>query len=128
MIVQHKSLKRSERIIKSLIDKLNKNINGLDGVFETFMNQGEQGYVLKMLYTFDSDSDICIWVNESLKNNMIEVIVGNHKQCDINNYWDSNPKLLNKKYKVVSKIQKDVVSDLFDLIKQHYSMDITFKI
>ena len=128
MIKQHKSLQRSERIIKSLIDRLNKQLNGIDGIYEVFMNNGHQGYVLKILHTFDADSDICIWAYESLKDNMIETIIGKRTQCNEFNSWDSTEKLTNKRYKVTKEIQSKVVDDLFDYIKQHYAMDISLKI
>ena len=62
MIVKHKCLNYSERVIKSVIDKCNKEFKGVDGILEVFNNSREQGFVLKIYDSFDPTYDTCIWV------------------------------------------------------------------
>lgn len=64
MIVKHKCLNYSERVIKSVIDKCNKKFKGVEGILEVFNNSREQGFVLKIYDSFDPTYDTCIFVFE----------------------------------------------------------------
>ena len=128
MIRQHKSFKRSEGIVKSLVDRLNKDKFGIDGVYEVFKNEnGDQGYMIKIFRTFSND-DLCIWTFESLIENQIYTIFGDKSLCDDFNNWISDDKLIVNKYPIKKDIKRDVVSDLENGILNHYEIERNFKI
>lgn len=91
MIVWNEKVKKSEDVIKSVINELYKVQINIDGVAENFNNGKEQGSVLKLYDKYNPLIDLCLWVylpsNRSM-NNHIEVIVGKHINCNELNMWD----------------------------------------
>ena len=91
MIVWNEKVKKSEDVIKSVINELYKVQINIDGVAENFNNGKEQGSVLKLYDKYNPLIDLCLWVylpsNRSM-NNHIEVFVGKHINCNELNMWD----------------------------------------
>ena len=128
MIRQHKSLKRSERIVKSLVDKLNKDLIGIDGVYEIFIDEkNNQGYMVKFFKNFN-DQDLCVWIYESLTHGHIETVVGNASSRDSYNNWINKGDLEVKRYPIIKNIQRNIVSDLENTILNNYELQRNFKL
>ena len=92
MIIFHKTLEKSEKIFKAVINELNKQGINLDGVIESFNNK-EQGFVLKIYDTYNPDIDICIWAylpKEREYTNQMKVIIGRQSNCNNLNLWESD--------------------------------------
>ncbi len=92
MIIFHKTLEKSEKIFKAVINELNKQGINLDGVIESFNNK-EQGFVLKIYDTYNPDIDICIWAylpKEREYTNQMKVIVGRQSNCNDLNLWEGD--------------------------------------
>lgn len=118
MIVKHKSIVRSQKIINSIVDLANKKQN-LDGVIEYFNDKDKQGFVLKLYNTFDDEVDKCIWVYEDLLQNKIIVINGTHSNCTEYNNFDNNAMVFGK-YDIDSSVIQTVSNDVINYIYKEY--------
>lgn len=126
MIVKHKCLNYSERVLKSVIDKCNKNFKGLDGILEVFNNTREQGFVLKIYDSYDPTYDTCIWVFEIPLQDQLNVIFGNRKDCTIDNQW--NEEMFKSRITFDSLQTKNIINMIYDYIKEKYYKDIDYDI
>ena len=95
MIVWNQKIRKSEDVIKAVIDGLYKENINTDGVVDVFCDGAskEQGCVLKIFDKFNPNLDICFWVympNERKTNNEINVICGRHINCTDSNMWDGD--------------------------------------
>lgn len=118
MIVKHKCLNYSERVIKSVIDKCNKEFKGVDGILEVFNNSREQGFVLKIYDSFDPTYDTCIWVFELPLQEKLNVIFGNRLDCTVDNKW--NKEMFDGRITFDAVQAKEVINTIFDYIKDKY--------
>lgn len=118
MIVKHKCLNYSERVIKSVIDKCNKEFKGVDGILEVFNNSREQGFVLKIYDSFDPTYDTCIWVFELPLQEKLNVIFGNRLDCTVDNKW--NKEMFDGRITFDTVQAKKVINTIFDYIKDKY--------
>lgn len=123
MIVRHKSLNYSERVIKSVIDKINKEFKGLDGILEVFNNSREQGFILKIYDSYDPNYDTCIWVFEIPLQDQINVIFGSRMKCTDDNKWDKE--MFESRIIFKSLQTSEVIDYIFDNIKSKYEKDIS---
>lgn len=126
MIVKHKCLNYSERVIKSVIDKCNKEFKGLDGILEVFNNTREQGFVLKIYDSYDPTYDTCIWVFEIPLQDQLNVIFGNRGECTLDNKW--NNEMFKSRIVFDSLQTKDVIDTIFDYIKEKYDKEKDFEV
>lgn len=91
MIVWNEKIKKSEDVIKAVINELYKVQINIDGVVENFNNGKEQGSVLKLYDKYNPTMDMCLWVylpSDRPVNNHMEVIVGKHINCNEMNMWE----------------------------------------
>lgn len=126
MIIKHKSLNYSDRIFKSVIDYANKEFKGLDGIVEVFINEREQGYVLKIYDSYDPEFDTCIWLFEMPEQEDINIIIGSRKDCLKNNAWSKE--MFDKRIKYKSTEYKEVIDFIFKYLKNNYEKEINVKI
>lgn len=126
MIIKHKSLNLSDRIFKSIIDRANKEFKGLDGIVEVFVNEREQGYVLKIYDSFDPEFDTCLWLFEMPLQDELNVIFGSRKDCMKNNAWIQE--LFNKRVKFKNTEYKKVEDYIFDYLKNTYDKELNNEI
>lgn len=91
MIVWNEKVKKSEDVIKAVINELYKEHINTDGVVEIFNDGKEQGCVLKLFDKYNPNLDMCLWIympsNRNI-NNHIELIIGKHSNCNKLNMWD----------------------------------------
>lgn len=123
MILLHKSIKRSEDYVRSLKKLFEINCKTIDGVIETFNNGREQGFVIKIYNSYNRDSDLCIWLFESLDEKNIQIAYGTHSNIDKQNNWIEKKKNNFKEYPIITDIKVRIIADLFDNIKKYYSLD-----
>lgn len=93
MIVWNERIKKSEDVIKAVVNTLFKEQLNIDGVVEIFNNGKEQGVVLKVFDKYNPNLDICIWSylpSDRKTNNEMEVIIGKHINCNKLNMWDGD--------------------------------------
>ncbi len=126
MIVKHKCLNYSERVLKSVIDKCNKEFKGLDGILEVFNNTREQGFVLKIYNSYDPTYDTCIWVFEIPLQDQLNVIFGNRRDCTLDNQW--NEEMFKSRITFDSLQTKNIINMIYDYIKEKYYKDIDYDI
>jgi len=93
IIVWNEKIRKSEDIIKGIIDELYKlNIN-TDGVVEIFNDGKEQGCLLKIYDKYNPNLDLCFWLympEDRSINNEIKVIIGKHINCNELNMWNNS--------------------------------------
>lgn len=75
----------SETFFKNLENKLGK--NKLDGYYETFNNNREQGYVLSI---HKDSGDFIIWACESRNSDDIMIVIGNEKNINSVSMFDDD--------------------------------------
>lgn len=124
MILFHKSLKRSEALIKSLQSYFITNYKSVDGIIETFNNTNEQGYILKIYKSYNAGSDLVIWFYESLTDKNIQVGYSNMKNVDDNNNWIDKEKINFKSYPIKKDIKPIIVNETISNIIKYYNLDI----
>ena len=128
MIMKHKSIDFSSRIVNGIYDKSNKNFKGLDGIIEVFNNNRDQGYVLKIYDSYDPNYDTCIWIYDVPYDDKIAVIYGNRSDCGEFNSWNKEMFESRKEYTlsenggILSTISM-VTDDIFDYLKEKYDKD-----
>lgn len=83
---KYKSLKVSEEFFEKLEEKL-ETYSFQNIFYETFNNDKEQGYVLKI---FDDDSDLFIWACSEPMEEDIMILLGDKLNCDIYNMYNEN--------------------------------------
>lgn len=126
MIIKHKSLNLSDRIFKSIIDRANKEFKGLDGIVEVFINEREQGYILKIYDSFDPEYDTCLWLFEMPLQEELNIIIGSRKDCLDNNAWTKEA--FNKRVKFKATSYKEVEDYIFDYLKNTYDKELNNEI
>jgi len=122
MIVKHKCLNYSERVIKSVIDKANKEFKGMDGILEVFNNKREQGFVLKIYDSYDPDYDTCVWVFEIPLQEQLNVIFGKRIDATIDNKWTDE--MFKSRITFDSLQVKEVIDLIFNHLKEKYDKEI----
>lgn len=123
MIILHKSLKRSEELVRSIRRKFECDCKAISGVMECFNNKDYQGYILKIMHSFNKDNDLVIWFYESLKDKNIQVAYSTVSNVDEFNNWIDKEQLNVKVYPIVKEIKRDIVSDVFNNIINYYGLD-----
>lgn len=91
MIVWNEKVKKSEDVIRAVINQLYKENINTDGVVEIFNNGKEQGCLLKIFDKYNPNLDLCFWIympEDRKINNEINVIIGKHINCNKLNMWD----------------------------------------
>ena len=128
MIMKHKSIDLSSRVINGIYDKANKNFKGLDGIIEVFNNSRDQGYILKIYDSYDPQYDTCIWVYDVPYDEKLVVIFGNRLDCNSNNSWNKEMFESRKEYAlsenggIIATVTL-VTDELFDYLKEKYDKD-----
>lgn len=92
MIVWNEKIKKSEDVIKAVINQLLKDQINTDGVVEIFNNGKEQGCVLKLFDKYNPKIDLCIWAylpSSRKVNNHMEVVIGKHINCNKLDMWET---------------------------------------
>lgn len=108
MILLHKSLKRSEDLIKSIRYNIDNNCNTLSGIIECFKNQKIQVYILKIFHSFNRDNDLAIWLYESIGDKYIGVAYSTLSNVDKYNNWINQEKVNIKRYLIVTEIKRNI--------------------
>ena len=128
IIVWNEKIRKSEDIIKGIIDELYKlNIN-TDGVVEIFNDGKEQGCLLKIYDKYNPNLDLCFWLympEDRSINNEIKVIIGKHINCNELNMWNNSEletvtfsearEMHNKTRDFISHYIKDCMSKTHDI-------------
>lgn len=122
MILMHKSLKRSDDIMRSLRRFCEVNFKTLDGVLEVFNNRIGQGYLIKIFQSYNRNNDLVVWMFESLKDKNIKIAFSNHSNIDEHNNWIDKNKVNFKEYPVVKDIKKTIINDIYDIVKDYYGL------
>lgn len=128
MIIKHKSIDLSSRIVNGIYDKSNKEFKGLDGIIEVFNNTRDQGYILKIYDSYDPMYDTCIWIYDIPFEEKIAVIYGNRLDCNLDNSWNKEMFDSKKEY-ILSEnggtiaTVSFVVDEIFSYLKDKYAMD-----
>lgn len=123
MILMHKSLKRSDDIMRSLRRFCEVNFKTLDGVLEVFNNRIGQGYLIKIFQSYNRNNDLVVWMFESLKDKNIKIAFSNHSNIDEHNNWIDKNKVNFKEYPVVKDIKKTIINDIYDIVKDYYGLN-----
>lgn len=122
MILMHKSLKRSDDIMRSFRRFCEVNFKTLDGVLEVFNNKIGQGYVIKIFQSYNKNNDLVVWMFESLSNKNIQVAYSNHSNIDQYNSWIDKNKVNFKEYPIVKNIKRAVINDIYKIVKDYYGL------
>lgn len=128
MIMKHKSIDLSSRVVNGIYDKANKSFKGLDGIIEVFNNTRDQGYILKIYDSYDPQYDTCIWVYDVPYDEKLVVIFGNRLDCNSDNYWNKEMFESRKEYVLsehggILATVTLVTDELFDYLKEKYDKD-----
>lgn len=123
IIVWNEKIRRSQDVVRAVIDQINKDTYTVDGVAETFNNGKQQGCVLKLFDKYNPDVDMCIWVYLPAKrkvNNHIEIIIGKHIDCNKLNMWDesSDLKKISIEDRVALKMHGKTRDTILDIIRK----------
>lgn len=124
MIILHKSLKRSDALIKSLQSYFSIDFKSVDGIAEIFNNGSEQGYILKIYRSYNKDNDLVIWIYESLKDMNIQLGYSNMSNVDDKNNWIDKNKINYKLYPIKKNIKPTIISETIDNIVKYYNLDV----
>ena len=100
MLILHKSLKRSDDIIKSFRRMCEVDFKEIDGIIEVFNNKIGQGYLLKIFSTYNNYNDLVICIYESLDENV--------------NF---------KKYSIIKDIKIGIINDIKDIVGAYYGLN-----
>ena len=123
MILMHKSLKRSDDIMRSLRNYFRINFKSIDGILEVFNNDIGQGYLFKIFQSYNDNNDLVIWMYESLSDKNIKIAYSIHSNVDENNNWIDEDKVNFKEYPIVKDIKKKIIKDIYDTIRDYYGFD-----
>jgi len=123
MILMHKSLKRSDDIMRSFRRFCEVNFKTLDGVLEVFNNKIGQGYLIKVFQSYNKNNDLVIWMFESLSDKNIQIAYSNHSNIDENNNWIKKDKVNFKTYNITKDIKKKIINDIYDVVKNYYGLN-----
>lgn len=123
MIVMHKSLKRSEDIMRGLRRYFEINFKSIDGVIENFNNKTGQGYLIKIFESYNRDNDLVVWMFESLKDKDIEIAFSTQSNIDDYNNWVDKEKVNFKVYPIVKDIKKHIIRDIHEIIGEYYGLN-----
>ena len=123
MILMHKSLKRSDDIMRSFRRFCELNFKTLDGVLEVFNNNIGQGFLIKIFQSYNKNNDLVIWFFESLKDKDIKIAFSVHSNIDEHNNWIDINKVNFKEYKIVKNIKKQIINDIYDITKEYYGLN-----
>ena len=127
MILTHKSLKRSEDIMKSFRRFCEVNFKALDGVIEVYNNKIGQGYLIKIFQLYNKNNDLVVWIFESLAEKNIQTAFSTHSNIDNNNNWITKNKVNFKIYPIKKDIKKKIINDLYEIIKNYYGLNEEIK-
>lgn len=119
----HKSLKRSDDIMRSLRRFFEVNFKTIDGVLEVFNNNIGQGYLMKIFQSYNRSNDLVVWMFESLNDKNIQIGFSNHSNIDEHNNWIDKNRVNFKIYPITKDIKKSVISDIYDIIKDYYGLN-----
>lgn len=123
MILMHKSLKRSDDLMRSMRRYFEVNFKTIDGVLEVFNNNIGQGYLIKIFQSYNRSNDLVVWMFESLQDKNIQVAFSNHSNIDEHNNWIDKSKVNFKTYPIVKDIKKTIIHDMYDIIKDYYGLN-----
>lgn len=123
MILMHKSLKRSDDIMRSLHRYFEVNLKSIDGILEVFNNKIGQGYMFKIFESYNQDNDLVIWLFESLKDKNIQIAFSNHSNIDEHNNWIDKKKVNFKFYPIVTNIKREVIKDIYGIVNNYYGLN-----
>lgn len=123
MILMHKSLKRSDDIMRSFRRFCEVNFKTLDGVLEVFNNEIGQGYVIKIFQSYNKSNDLVVWMFESLSDKNIQVAYSNHSNIDHHNNWIDKKKVNFKEYPIIKNIKRAIINDIYEIVKNYYGLN-----
>ena len=87
MLLLHKSLKRSDDIMRSFRRFCEVDFKTIDGVVEVFNNNKYQGYVIKLFQSYNENNDLAIWIFESRVDKNIVIAYSTRANIDDVNNW-----------------------------------------
>ena len=122
MLILHKSLKRSDDIMKSFRRMCEVDFKEIDGIIEVFNNKIGQGYLLKIFSTYNNYNDLVIWIYESLDEKKINVAFSSHANVDANNNWLDVENVNFKKYSIIKDIKIGIINDIKDIVGAYYGL------
>lgn len=123
MILMHKSLKRSDDIMRSLRRFFEINFKTIDGVLEVFNNNTGQGYLLKVFQSYNKSNDLAIWMFQSIENKNIQIAYSTHSNINEHNNWINKNNVNFKIYPIKIDIKKTIIRDICDTLKNYYSLN-----
>lgn len=123
MIILHKSLKRSDDIMRSLRRFFEVNFKTIDGIIETFNNSIGQGFLIKIFESYNRDNDLVIWFYESLKDKNIQIAYSTLSNLDEHNNWINIKKVNIKTYPIVKDIKIKIIRDIHFSVKDYYGFN-----
>lgn len=123
MIVLHKSLKRSDDLMRSIKRNFDVNCKTISGVIECFNNKNLQGYMIKIFHSFNRDNDLAIWLYESLKDKNIQVAYSTVSNVDEFNNWVDKKKVNIKEYPIQAEIKSKIRQEVLDNVIKYYGLD-----
>lgn len=123
MIVLHKSLKRSDDLMRSIKRNFEVNCKTISGVVECFNNKNLQGYIIKIFYSYNKDNDLVIWLYESLKDKNIQVAYSTLSNVDEFNNWIDKRRVNIKDYPIKAEIKSKIRQEVFDNVIKYYGLD-----
>lgn len=119
----HKSLKRSDDIMRSMRRYFEVNFKTIDGILEVFNNNIGQGYLIKIFRSYNKRNDLVVWMFESLKEKNIQIAFSTHANIDKQNNWIEKDKVNFKTYPIIKDIKKSIIQDMHDIIKDYYGLN-----
>lgn len=123
MLILHKSLKRSDDIMKSFRRMCEVDFKEIDGIIEVFNNKIGQGYLLKIFSTYNNYNDLVIWIYESLDEKKINIAFSSHANVDANNNWIDVENVNFKKYSIIKDIKISIINDIKDIVGAYYGLN-----
>lgn len=123
MLLMHKSLKRSEDIMRSFRRYAEVNFKEIDGIIECFNNKIGQGYIIKIFDSYNKENDLVVWIFESLNEKNIQIAFSIHNNIDDQNNWINKEKVNFKRYPIKKDIKRNIILDVCDLIKDYYGFN-----
>ena len=123
MLLLHKSLKRSDDIMRSFRRFCEVDFKTIDGVVEVFNNNKYQGYVIKLFQSYNENNDLAIWIFESQVDKNIVIAYSTRANIDDVNNWKKAKEVNCKSYPIKAEIKRKIISDMHQTISDYYGLN-----